>query len=168
MSHPSTVTPVANILSSTSTTEAPLLDSNTVLSPQEKLARRDSLEKSLAARPDMQDLKNRNILLNTTAAPALQAAQLELERKRVTDELRKGLDKRPERDELVGKNILPEGSGVAPGLASAQRDLQKHMRKDSLERALGRRPTPAELVREGILERDEVPEGVVIDDEADK
>jgi hypothetical protein len=31
--------------------------------------RRDSLEKRLAQRPDAQDLKNRHILLDTTAAP---------------------------------------------------------------------------------------------------
>lgn len=53
------------------------------------LERRDSLEKALQNRPEEQDLKNRHILLDTTAAPALQARQAELERQRITDNLKK-------------------------------------------------------------------------------
>ena len=83
--------------------------------------RRNSLEKHLQTRPDMQDLKNRHILLNTNVAPyrtcpvrlaspcystnssrrSLQSAQQELDRQRATDSLKKHLEKRPERDELV-------------------------------------------------------------------
>lgn len=53
------------------------------------LQRRNSLEKHLQTRPEEQDLKNRHILLDTTAAPALQAKQAELERQRITDNLKK-------------------------------------------------------------------------------
>ncbi|KXT04272.1 hypothetical protein AC578_7896 [Pseudocercospora eumusae] len=53
------------------------------------LERRNSLEKHLQRRPDEQDLKDRHILLDTTAAPALQARQQELERQRITDNLKK-------------------------------------------------------------------------------
>ena len=53
------------------------------------LERRNSLEKHLQLRPEEQDLKNRHILLDTTAAPALQARQAELERQRITDNLKK-------------------------------------------------------------------------------
>lgn len=53
------------------------------------LQRQNSLEKHLQTRPDEQDLKNRHILLDTTAAPALQARQAELERQRITDNLKK-------------------------------------------------------------------------------
>lgn len=53
------------------------------------LERRNSLEKHLQMRPDEQDLKDRHILLDTTAAPALQAKQAELERQRITDNLKK-------------------------------------------------------------------------------
>lgn len=53
------------------------------------LQRQNSLEKHLQTRPDEQDLKNRHILLDTTAAPALQAKQAELERQRITDNLKK-------------------------------------------------------------------------------
>lgn len=66
----------------------------TPLSPTTSRDRRDSLEKHLANRPDEQDLKERHILLDTSAAPALQARQAELERQRVSDSLKKGLEKR--------------------------------------------------------------------------
>lgn len=51
--------------------------------------RRNSLEKHLQLRPEEADLKNRHILLDTTAAPALQARAAELERQRITDNLKK-------------------------------------------------------------------------------
>ena len=38
-------------------------------SPLSPIERRNSLEKHLQLRPDAQDLKNRNILLDTNAAP---------------------------------------------------------------------------------------------------
>ena len=143
---------------------------NTPISPIKSgssLQRRDSLEKQLQVhlppskfkaqltslsqnRPEEQDLKNRHILLDTTAAPALQAKQAELERQRITDNLRKGLEKRPEKDELVQKNIL-HGSSAAPALQEKQHELEMHMRANSLEKHLQSRPKPEELVKEGIL-----------------
>ena len=57
--------------------------------PISKLERRNSLEKHLQTRPEEQDLKNRHILLDNTAAPALQAKAAELERQRITDNLKK-------------------------------------------------------------------------------
>jgi len=129
------------------TTQAPEVDTSPIAPT---LDRRNSLEKALQHRPDEQDLRNRHILLDTTAAPALQARQQELERQRITDNLKKGLSKRPEKEELVEKNILPE-SGVAPALQEKQRELEKHMRKDSLEKKMEARPDRGELVKEGIL-----------------
>jgi len=118
--------------------------------------RRDSLEKRLAQRPPVQDLKNRNILLPTNAAPAIQQAQKELERQQAVDSLKKGLEQRPEREALVERNILPESS-AAPALQAHQRELEMHMRRDSLESKLQQRPRPEDLVREGILEENEDP-----------
>lgn len=116
------------------------------------LERRNSLEKHLQHRPEEQDLKDRHILLDTTAAPALQARQAELERQRITDNLKKGLAKRPEKEELMERNILPESSGnVAPALQEKQRELEKSMRRDSLEKKVGARPDREELIKEGIL-----------------
>ncbi|EHK99572.1 hypothetical protein M7I_4538 [Glarea lozoyensis 74030] len=50
--------------------------------------RQNSLEKHLQHRPDPQELKDRHILLDTNAAPA-------------TDSLKKGLENRPHREDLV-------------------------------------------------------------------
>jgi len=86
----------------TNTTESGVDASS--LSP---LERRKSLEKHLQLRPEADDLKNRHILLDTTAAPALQARQAELERQRITDNLKKGLSKRPEKEELVERASNP-------------------------------------------------------------
>ncbi|KAG9238038.1 hypothetical protein BJ875DRAFT_368748 [Amylocarpus encephaloides] len=115
--------------------------------------RQDSLEKHLQHRPDMKELKDRHILLDTNAAPALQAAQQELERQRVTDSLKKGLEHRPEREDLVERNILPD-STAAPSIQGQQRELEKHMRADSLNEKIGHRPKPADLVKGGILQED--------------
>lgn len=95
-------------------------------SPISPVERRNSLEKHLQMRPDPKDLKDRNILKDTKAAPyilpendrwkpsiltrnprALQSAAQELERQRATDSLKKGLEKRPERDQLIERKPGP-------------------------------------------------------------
>lgn len=63
------------------------------------------LEKHLSSRPDPQELVDKHILLSATAAPALQQAQHELARQRATDSLKKGLEKRPERADLVERML---------------------------------------------------------------
>ncbi|KAL6712328.1 hypothetical protein ACN47E_000205 [Coniothyrium glycines] len=128
----------------------------TPISPVRSLERRNSLEKHLQHRPEPQDLKDRHILLDTTAAPALQAKALELERQRATDNLKKGLATRPGRDDLVQRNILPN-STAAPALQGHQKELEHHMRADSLEKGLQSRPRPEELVKKGILQSEKNP-----------
>ncbi|OTA36859.1 hypothetical protein BTJ68_03721 [Hortaea werneckii EXF-2000] len=64
--------------------------------------------------------------------------------------LEKGLAHRPEKEELVERNILA-GGPAAPALQEKQRELEKHMRADSLEKQLSNRPKPEDLVKEGIL-----------------
>jgi len=140
----STIEIMANDLQKTPTDEAPT-------SP---LERQQSLEKHLQTRPDAQDLKNRNILLDTNAAPSLQAAALELERQRATNSLRKGLERRPDREELVERNIL-SSTTAAPALQAQRKELERHMRKDSLDKKLQNRPKAEELIKGGILETDE-------------
>ncbi|KAL9607174.1 MAG: hypothetical protein Q9167_007886 [Letrouitia subvulpina] len=125
-------------------------------SPISPIERRNSLEKHLQTRPDPKDLKDRHILLDTNAAPALQSAAQELERQRATDSLKKGLEKRPDREELIERNILPD-SNAAPALQGHQRELEKHMRADSLEEKMKHRPKPEDLIKEGILNPDEDP-----------
>lgn len=104
---------------------------------------------------------------------ALQAKQHELERQQQSDNLRKNLEKRPDREELVESkilsplpevfnpdfptgNILPD-SNAAPALQASQKALDKQMRADSLDQKIQHRPKPEDLIKEGILEANEDP-----------
>jgi len=70
--------------------------------------------------------------------------------------LEKQLNARPDKHELVDRNILKEDT-VAPALQAIKEKLQRSQLEDKLDHALQQRPTPAELVKEGILKEDEVP-----------
>ncbi|KAI1761153.1 hypothetical protein GGR53DRAFT_506521 [Hypoxylon sp. FL1150] len=67
--------------------------------------------------------------------------------------LEQHLQHRPERSELVDKNILP-ASTAAPGLQEKQKELEKHMRADSLNDKISHRPSPEKLIKEGVLHED--------------
>ncbi|KAE9367063.1 hypothetical protein N431DRAFT_562313 [Stipitochalara longipes BDJ] len=129
--------------------------------------RQNSLEKHLQHRPDPKELRERHILLDTNAAPALQAAAHELERQKVTDSLKKGLEKRPQREDLVERNILPS-STASPSIVGPQRELEKHMRADSLNEKISHRPKPEDLIKEGILTEDPTSLGEKTQAENDK
>jgi hypothetical protein len=66
----------------------------------------DNLKKGLAHRPERDDLVQRNILPQSTAAPALQGHQKELDLHMRADSLEKGLQSRPDPEILVKKGIL--------------------------------------------------------------
>jgi len=68
----------------------------------------DNLKKGLSHRPDRDTLVERNILPDSSAAPALQGHQRELERHMRADSLEKGLQSRPDPETLVKKGILEE------------------------------------------------------------
>ncbi|ROV95917.1 hypothetical protein VSDG_05124 [Cytospora chrysosperma] len=70
--------------------------------------------------------------------------------------LEKQLSHRPDRAELIEKNILP-ASSAAPSLLAQQKELQKHMRADSLNEKIAHRPSPDELIKKGLLSPDEDP-----------
>ncbi|KAI1341194.1 hypothetical protein F5Y15DRAFT_414313 [Xylariaceae sp. FL0016] len=63
------------------------------------------------------------------------------------------LKERPERSELVDRNILP-ASTAAPSLQEKQNELAKHMRADSLNKKISHRPTPEALMEGGVLRED--------------
>lgn len=69
----------------------------------------DNLKKGLNQRPLRDDLVQRNILPDSTAAPALQGHQRELDLHMRADNLEKGLKGRPSPEELVKQGILQEG-----------------------------------------------------------
>ncbi|KAI1309931.1 hypothetical protein F5Y03DRAFT_347889 [Xylaria venustula] len=67
--------------------------------------------------------------------------------------LEQHLKGRPDRSELVDKNILPE-SNAAPSLQEKQKELAKHMRADSLNDKISHRPSPEQLLENGVLHDD--------------
>ncbi|KAF3017793.1 hypothetical protein E8E14_009349 [Neopestalotiopsis sp. 37M] len=67
--------------------------------------------------------------------------------------LEQHLQHRPERSELVAKNILPD-STAAPGLQEKQKELEKHMRADTLNDKISHRPDPEQLIKDGVLKDD--------------
>ncbi|PSR88808.1 hypothetical protein BD289DRAFT_366669 [Coniella lustricola] len=69
-------------------------------------ARRNSLEKHLAHRPERAELIEKNILPASNAAPGLQAQQKELEMRMRADSLNEKIAKRPSPDELIQKGVL--------------------------------------------------------------
>ncbi|KJF60831.1 RPEL repeat protein [Coccidioides immitis RS] len=137
-------------------TDSPRVDESPI-SPT--LERRNSLEKYLQRRPNPQELKDRHILLDTNAAPSLQAAQHELARHRAMDSLKRHLEKRPDRDTLIERNILPS-STAAPALQAHAKELERHMVADSLEHKIQNRPKPEDLIKSGILDEEEDPRKV--------
>ncbi|KAH8881658.1 hypothetical protein GQ53DRAFT_467864 [Thozetella sp. PMI_491] len=60
---------------------------------------------------------------------------------------------RPDRQELVEKNILPK-STAAPGLQAQQKELEKNMRADTLNEKISHRPSPEALLKDGVLHED--------------
>jgi len=70
--------------------------------------------------------------------------------------LEQRLQQRPEKAELVDRNIL-KGGEVAPALQAAKEQLERSQLEDKLGHALQRRPKPEELVKEGILQPEEAP-----------
>ena len=137
---------------------APSVD-ETPISP---IDRRNSLEKHLQTRPDPQDLKNRNILLDSNAAPyaktkmigfsevllisfsSLQAAQHDLERQRATDSLKKGLDKRPDREELIERRLPALVYACHHDMCTLRTDLVIYRQYSSRLHRSSLSPRPAE------------------------
>ncbi|KAJ4468200.1 hypothetical protein J3R30DRAFT_3228766, partial [Lentinula aciculospora] len=65
--------------------------------------------------------------------------------------LEKRLSQRPEKTNLVDRNILKDDKGIAPSLVAAREKLQRSQLEDKLALALQQRPKPEEVVKEGIL-----------------
>lgn len=101
---------------------------------------KDDLAKALSHRPDRDELIGRNILPKSNVAPALMAAQKELERSQLSDTLENKLKQRPDPQTLVRDGILeypPQGTSTSP--------------KQELEKMLAHRPDRGELVERNIL-----------------
>jgi len=68
--------------------------------------------------------------------------------------LERRLSNRPEKEELVDRNILKEDN-VAPALVAAKERLQRSQLEDKLSQALQQRAKPEELVNKGIIAEDQ-------------
>ena len=77
----------------------------TPLSPRSEEAKL-KLEKSLKERPEKKELVDRNILKDSTVAPALQAAHDRLQRAQLENKLEHALQARPDPEKLVNEGIL--------------------------------------------------------------
>lgn len=103
-------TAVANSASVTDHHQKTALIEKSAAKSQNAVKERDQIQsqlnKQLQQRPSATDLKNRNILKDTTASPALQAAQSELQRLQLESNLDKKLSNRPAPEKLVKQNIL--------------------------------------------------------------
>ncbi|KAE8210442.1 hypothetical protein CF327_g5683 [Tilletia walkeri] len=117
-------------------------------------ANSSKLEKLLQNRTDAQTLQEQNILKNSTVAPALQAAQAELQKHRLEDKLEGSLERRPEREDLIRRGIIKE-TNLAPALQAKAAELERAQLEDKLEGVLGSRPEKDDLVKKGILQSDE-------------
>ncbi|CAK7202476.1 hypothetical protein SEUCBS139899_005199 [Sporothrix eucalyptigena] len=70
--------------------------------------RRNSLEQYLQNRPNREELVQKNILPDSTAAPGLQAQQKQLEKSMRADSLNDKISNRPSPEELIKKGVLDE------------------------------------------------------------
>ncbi|KAF9646576.1 hypothetical protein BDM02DRAFT_3099557, partial [Thelephora ganbajun] len=67
------------------------------------------------------------------------------------DKLDKAISHRPEKQELVERNILKDDK-VAPALQAAKEQLQRAQLEDKIDHGLQHRPKADELVKKGILQ----------------
>jgi len=65
--------------------------------------------------------------------------------------LEKRLSERPDKKELVERNVLKDDKGVAPRLIAAREKLERSQLEDKLDHALQQRPKAGDLVKGGIL-----------------
>ncbi|KAG6813660.1 hypothetical protein H0H92_008897 [Tricholoma furcatifolium] len=67
--------------------------------------------------------------------------------------LEQQISARPNKQELIERNVLKDDKGIDPSLIAAREKLERSQLEDKLEHALQQRPTASELVKEGILTR---------------
>merc|ERR1712137_1499029 len=96
------------------------------------------LKRRLECRPDKQQLIDNNVLKE--GAPRLQYAQQSIKKEKLIQNLDHKVGQRPERGELLQRNILRGDEHVAPCLQAAQESLRREKLVHKLDRKLGNRP----------------------------
>jgi len=72
------------------------------------------------------------------------------------NKLDKAISHRPEKQELLERNILKDDK-VAPALQATKEQLQRAQLEDKIDHGLQHRPKADDLVKKGILQADEAP-----------
>jgi len=72
------------------------------------------------------------------------------------DKLDKAIGHRPEKQDLVDRNILKDDR-VAPALQAAKEQLQRAQLEDKIDQGLLTRPKADDLIKKGILQAEEAP-----------
>jgi len=99
-------TPISAPPTTDATADAIINESKPVEDEVDPVLTRKKLERQLSLRPEKKELVDRNILKDSSVAPALQAAQAELQRSQLEDKLDQALQQRPAAEELVKDGIL--------------------------------------------------------------
>jgi len=76
--------------------------------------------------------------------------------KDTVDKMDKAIGHRPEKQELLDKNILKDDK-VAPALQAKKEQLQRAQLEDKIDQGLQHRPKADDLVKKGILQAEEAP-----------
>lgn len=114
-------------------------------------------------RPNQFDLYNQRILLSPfQLSPESKPQHLQLIRTvnlaLRKDTLRRGLEKRPTKNELVVKGVVDNGKYECPRVAAKRRELEKNRKKDKLERFFesNQRPTLERAIELGVVKKDQL------------
>lgn len=124
---------------STATPTDTLVDTSPIVPPS---APHPQFERRLSLRPEAQSLVDRNILHTNAILESPVVAH--------KDELKRGLEHRPDRKELEERGILPD-EHVSPAILGKTKELEKSMLSDSLNTKLTHRPKVEEVIEKGIL-----------------
>jgi hypothetical protein len=96
-----------------SKTQQPAVDETPISPIRPDNARRNSLENHLLHRPNREELIQKNILPDSTAAPSLLAQQKELEKHMKADTLNDKISHRPSPEKLIKEGILEQDPRTA-------------------------------------------------------
>lgn len=111
-----------------------------------------NLSRKLAQRRPKQELIECGILPRSRVSMLHHNRMVDLKKAQLQDILKTKIEKRPNRDTLIQKNILPDSAPhAAPSLIRKCTELKRARLADDLNDKLAKRPGPLELVESGIL-----------------
>ena len=110
------------------------------------------MSRKLAQRRPKKELIECGILPSVRISMVHHSRMADLKKAQLQDLLKTKIEKRPNRDTLIQKNILPDSAPhAAPSLVRKCAELKRARLADDLNDKLAKRPGPLELVESGIL-----------------